>query len=184
MRAEHAPVRMELVDHDVAEVLEERRPFGVMRQDPRVEHVGIREDEVRAGADGPPRVLGRVAVIGEHPHLRQLPRELFELGQLVLGERLRGKQIEHARVRLVHERLERRQVVTECLAGGGGRDDHQVMALLDQLPRPCLVRVELGDPPRAQRFADPRVERGRKRHQDGRTGREVTGRRDARPCRR
>ena len=91
MRAEDAAVRVQLVDHDVAEVLEERRPLRVMRQDPRVQHVGIRQHEIRARPHRAARVLRRVAVVGEHPHLGQLPGELLQLGELVLGQRLRGK---------------------------------------------------------------------------------------------
>jgi len=43
------------------------------------------------GADGAPRVLGRVAVVREHAHLGQLPGELLQLGELILGQRFRGE---------------------------------------------------------------------------------------------
>src|SRR2546429_7156693 len=75
MAAEDAPVRVELVDDDIAKILEERRPFRMVREDPRVEHVGVRQHEIRPRADGTPRVLGRVAVVGEHPHLGQALRQ-------------------------------------------------------------------------------------------------------------
>ncbi len=41
VRPEDAAVRMRLVDHDVAQLLEELKPLGVMRQDRRVEHVRV-----------------------------------------------------------------------------------------------------------------------------------------------
>ena len=47
-----AAVVMQLVDHDVAQVLEIARPVGVVRQDAGVQHVGIGEDDVGALADG------------------------------------------------------------------------------------------------------------------------------------
>src|SRR3989441_9246660 len=97
MAAEDAPVRVELVDDDIAKILEERRPFRMVREDPRVEHVGVRQHEIRPRADGTPRVLGRVAVVGEHPHLGQALRQRLELRELVLGERLRREEIEDAR---------------------------------------------------------------------------------------
>src|SRR2546426_8527769 len=52
-----------------------RSPFRMVREDPRVEHVGVRQHEIRPHADGTPRVLGRVAVVGEHPHLGQALRQ-------------------------------------------------------------------------------------------------------------
>src|SRR2546426_6972682 len=55
MAAEDAPVRVELVDDDIAKILEERRPFRMVREDPRVEHVGVRQHEIRPRADGTPR---------------------------------------------------------------------------------------------------------------------------------
>src|SRR2546422_5344787 len=98
-----------------------------------------------ARAHGPPRILRRVAVVGEHPHLGQLLGELFQLGQLVLGERLRRKDVERARVGLVHDRLEHRQVVAERLARRRRRDDDDVASGLHELPRARVMTVELLD---------------------------------------
>ena len=127
--AEHAAVGVQLVDHDVAEVLEEVHPLRVVRQDPRVEHVRVGEDEVGPRAHRAPRVLRRVAVVGEHAEVGQALGELGELGELVLGERLGGEEIEHAPLRLLHQALEHGEVVAERLARRGGRDHHQVLAL-------------------------------------------------------
>ena len=63
--AEHAAIGVQLVDDDVAQVLEQLRPPRVVRQDPRVQHVGVGEDDLRPRADRAPRVLRRVAVVGE-----------------------------------------------------------------------------------------------------------------------
>ena len=98
MAPEDAAIRVQLVDDDVAKVLEERRPLRVMRQDPRVQHVGIREDEIRPRAHGATGVLRRVTVVREHPQLGQLLGELLELRQLVLRQRLRRKQIQDSPV--------------------------------------------------------------------------------------
>ena len=62
--AEHAAIRVQLVDDDELEVLEQLRPARMVRQDARVHHVGIAEHDVRARADGAARVLRRVAVVG------------------------------------------------------------------------------------------------------------------------
>ena len=66
MAAEHAAIRVQLVDDDVAQVLEQLGPARMVRQDARVQHVGIAQHDVRARADRAPRVLRRVAVVGEH----------------------------------------------------------------------------------------------------------------------
>jgi len=177
--AEHPAIGVELVDHDVAKVLEEVRPLRVVRQNPRVQHVGIGQHEVGARPHGPPCVLGRVAVVGEHPHLGQRPRQRLELGQLILGQGLRREQVEDAGLRLIEQRLQRRQVVAQRLAGRRGRDDHDVTAGLDEFPDACLVAEQLLDPPCAQRLDDARVERRGKRRQHRGTGGKVSGGGDA-----
>ena len=58
--AEHAAEHVQLVDHDVAQAHEEGRPAGVVRQDPRVEHVGVGHDHRRRPAG--PRPLARAVV--------------------------------------------------------------------------------------------------------------------------
>ena len=64
MAAKHAAIRVELVDDDEIEVLEQLRPSRMVRQDARMHHVGIAEHDVRAGADGAAGVLRRIAVVG------------------------------------------------------------------------------------------------------------------------
>ena len=51
MGAEHAAVRVHLVDDDVAQIFEELCPFGVMGEYALVEHVGIAHDDVAVGAN-------------------------------------------------------------------------------------------------------------------------------------
>ena len=67
--AEHAAIRVQLVDHDEAQVLEQLRPARMVRQDARVQHVGIAEHDVRLAADRAARVGRRVAVVGEDADL-------------------------------------------------------------------------------------------------------------------
>ena len=67
--AEHAAIRVQLVDDDEPQVLEQLRPARMVRQDPRVQHVGIAEHDVRLAANRAPRVRRRVAVVGEHADL-------------------------------------------------------------------------------------------------------------------
>ena len=86
MRAEHAPVHVRLVDHDPGEVGEHVAPRAVVRQHPHVEHVRVREDQVRALADSAPLLARRVAVVDGLAQVAAAdPREP---ARLVLGERL------------------------------------------------------------------------------------------------
>ena len=61
--AEHAAVDVRLVDHDDREVREEVAPGAVVGQDPDVEHVGVREDQVRPPADRRALLALGVAVV-------------------------------------------------------------------------------------------------------------------------
>ena len=61
--AEDAALRVQLVDHDVAEPHHERRPALMRRQDPDVQHVGVREHDV--GVLARPRAVVGVGVAVE-----------------------------------------------------------------------------------------------------------------------
>ena len=123
-----------------------------------MEHVGVGEHEIGPRAHRAARVLRRVPIVGEHAHVGQRLRQLHQLGQLVLGQRLGGEQIEHAGVGLLHERLEHRQVVAQRLARRCRRDDDEVLALGHRLEGLGLVRVELFHAARAERFEQTRIE--------------------------
>ncbi|KAG1605667.1 hypothetical protein G6F46_013575 [Rhizopus delemar] len=91
--AEHAAVGVHFVDDDVAQVLEELRPLGVMRQDRLVQHVRVGDHDIAVQADSLARVAGGVAVEGEgfHPQIAGAV-ELQQLGHLVLGQCLGREQ--------------------------------------------------------------------------------------------
>ena len=80
--AEQAAVRVQLVDDDVLQVLEELEPLRVVGKDRRVEHVGVGDDDLAGGAHDAPDVGRRVAVVGvrlqrrcrRHRRARAAPR--------------------------------------------------------------------------------------------------------------
>ena len=163
--AEHAPVGVQFVDDDVAEVLEEPRPSRVVRQHAGMEHVGIAEDDVGAGANRAPRVGRRVAVVGEDADvaLRRRAddlREPLEFGELVLSERLGGEQVQRPGTGLAQDRAQDGPVVAERLARGGGRDDDDVAPGQRVAHGLGLVRVRLLDAPRGQGLDEPRIDIG------------------------
>ncbi len=68
VRAEDAAVDVRLVDDDVAQVVQHVGPEVVPRQHADVEHVGVREHEVRPLADLPAPLGRRVAVVDRRAH--------------------------------------------------------------------------------------------------------------------
>ena len=160
--AEHAAIRVQLVDDDEAQVLEQLRPARMVRQDARVHHVRIAEHDVRLAADRAPRIRRRVAVVGEHANLnvgiaRDQLRERVQLRQLVLRQRLGREQIQRARRRILQDRVEHGRVVAERLARRGRRDRDDVAAGEHVRERLRLVRVELLDAARRKRRHEPLV---------------------------
>ena len=150
MAAEHAAIGVQLVDDDELQVLEELRPARMVRQDPRVDHVGVAEHHMRAPANRPARILRRVAVVGEHPDLmfgasRQLIGQLVQLRQLILRERFCREEIERARRGVAKDGAQDRGVVAERLAGRGRRRNDHVAAGERVLDGSRLVRVQLLD---------------------------------------
>ena len=138
VRAEDATVGVHLVDDDVAEVLERARPARVMREDPRVEHVRVRHDDAAAFARSAARVGRRVAV-EDHGRGRRAARrhQLAQPRFLVARERLRRKEVDGARVRIVATScLEDGEVEAEALAARGRRRH-------DESTRP-LARIRAG----------------------------------------
>jgi hypothetical protein len=61
--AEDAAVHVRLVDDDVAQVREDVSPTVVVREHAHVEHVGVREDDVRPLPDLPTALARCVAVV-------------------------------------------------------------------------------------------------------------------------
>ncbi len=177
MTAEHAPVGVQLVYHDETKVFEELRPAGVMGKNARMQHVGVAEHYVRAPTDGSTRVLRRVAVIGAHANLepirlRELVCQGVQLRELILGERLRGKQIQRSSRRILHDSVQHGRVVAQGFSRRRGRGDDDVPARQREFDGRGLMGVEPLDPTSRQERAQPRIESARKEPKTGLLGRQ------------
>ena len=162
VRAEHAAVDVRLVDDDVTQVVQHVGPQVVSRQHADVQHVGVREHEVRPLADLRAALGRRVAVVDRSAHVRH--GECGKRARLILRECFSGVEVERSVLRLARERVEHGEVEGQGLAGrGAGRDD-QVAATARHVPGFSLVRVELGDPLSDERVADRGVNVCRERH--------------------
>src|SRR6185436_18648769 len=86
----------------------------------------------------------RVPVVDRGPDLLVQP-ERVERARLVLGQRLRRIEVERAGARVAEQRLQRRELEAQRLAGGGARRDDR-RRLPGALEGRGLVRVEALDP--------------------------------------
>ena len=154
--AEDAAVDVRLVDHDDGQVGEEVGPRGVVGQDPDVEHVGVREHEVRSPADGQALLAPGVAVVDRRAHLLGQP-ERVQRARLVLRERLGRVEVERACLGVGAQHLERGQVEAQRLAARrpGGDDRRRLPGVAQRLR---LVDVERVDPRVGQPLRDRRVQ--------------------------
>jgi hypothetical protein len=155
VRAEHTAIGVRLVDHHPGQVRERVAPALVVRQHPDMEHVRVREDQVRARPDRPSLLARGVAVVDRVAKERR--PELRELPGLVLGQRLGGVEVERPRAAIRRQRVQDREVESERLPARRARgDDH--MPLHRRLEALRLMRVELLDPAFPQRRRHGRME--------------------------
>ena len=159
VRAEDASIAVQLVDDDVAQVLEEPHPLRMVGEDAAVQHVGVRDHDVPGDAGGAPRARGGVAVVGLRADLAARGvGERAQLLELVLRERLRREEVERARRGVREDRAQHGHRVAERLARRRRRDDDLVAAGEGARDGARLVGVRSLDAARAQRRDDARVD--------------------------
>ena len=165
--AEDAAVRVQLVDDDDPDLLEELEPLRVMREDRGVEHVRVGHHDLPGSPDGRPDRRRCVAVVRRCRDLeRARAGELGELRHLVLAERLGGKEEQGPRRRILGQRLQDRQRVAQRLARRGRGHDDDIVPGVDRLDRLRLVAVQRGDPAVLEPANDAPVKPRRKRRRD------------------
>ena len=122
-----------------------------------MQHLRVREHDVRVLA-GPGPVVGRsVAVVGHRAQAGDEPRA--QRPELVLGERL-GREHEQRGVRLVaHDGVDDRELVAERLPGRGAGGDDDVATVVERVDRRRLVRPEPVDAPGLEPLDDLGVKR-------------------------
>ncbi len=173
--AEHAAVVVALVDDDVAQRPEERRPPAMDGQQGPVEHVRIGQDVLRVVAGPFPLVARTVAVVGAQAHVEA---QRGEPGQLVVGEGLGGREVEDggapfaARPARGPDGAQGRELVGEGLARGGAGGHHDVGAGMGGVGRGGLVSPGQHDPAPFVRRAHVAGHPGRPVRDDGRAWRQ------------
>src|SRR5712691_3642969 len=126
-----------------------------------MQHVRVREDDVRPPADLPAPLEWRVAVVDRGAYLRGL--QLCQGPRLVLRERLRGVEVERAKLRLTRDRVEYGEIEREALSGRGSGGDDDVLAVGRCVPDRALMGIERVQPARRERCANAWVQVCRQR---------------------
>ena len=161
-------------------------------QDAEVQHVGVGDQDVGGiGLDLPPSRAGCVAVVDRGAHrtaragkgvrsrdhpaaTRHRAGEILQPLQLILRQRLVGKQVQSAGSRPRERRLQGREEIDQALAARRRRDDEDVGAGAHPVDRLGLVIVESGDPEVAEGpldgFGKGRRQRGVRRVLRGKGG--------------
>jgi hypothetical protein len=155
VRAEDPAQHVELVDDDVPQPHEERRPPGMVGQDPVVQHLGVGEQHVGVAPNPCPLLGARVAVVAGGVQTGDV--EVAEGAQLVVGQCLRGEEQQRgARSGACGHGLGDRRLVAERLPRGGARGDDHGVAGAHEIDGARLVRPEAVD---ADGLGDRRWER-------------------------
>ena len=139
--AEDAAQRVQLVDDDVAQPHEERRPAVVRREDAHVQHLGVGEHDVGVRADPRAVVGGRVAVVGggderRAPATRGSDRSWSWASALVGNTSSAVSRLPR------DDDVDDRQLVAERLARRGAGGDDDVATGAQRVDRGGLVRPQ------------------------------------------
>ena len=147
MAPEHAAIGVQFVQHDIAEVLEKPHPLGMVRQDSRVQHVRVRQDNMSALSDRLARVVRGVAIVGENSKAVIEPLgKVVQLGELVLGQCFGRKQVKSTCVGIFQHCIQHRKVVAECFARRRRGYHDYVPAAVYYFGGGSLVRIQFFDP--------------------------------------
>ncbi len=144
VRAEDAPVRVDLVEHDILQVAEEVRPRVVVGQDAHMQHVGVGQHDLGVALDQPAAVARRVAVVGVG-HEALPGAVVAELAQLVLRQGLGGVDQQRPAPGVAVQRVHDRQQVGQGLPAGRAGHGADVLAAQHRRDGLGLVAIEALD---------------------------------------
>ena len=80
VRAEDSSIGMSLINDDELQVREELQPVGVMRQDARVQHIGVGQHDARVLADGGAILLRSIAIVDRRGKALRAGRQVVTIG--------------------------------------------------------------------------------------------------------
>jgi len=150
---EDAAVGMHFVDDDMGEIGEQAAPEVVVGEQGEVHHFRVGDQDGREiFPDFPAPVGGGVAVIDRRRRESPLPEAAGQMGgksldgpQLILGERLEGKEVERPGRGVAQQGVEDRKIVYQRFAAGRRGRGHDIFAVQNQFDRLGLVGIEAVD---------------------------------------
>ena len=155
---------MNFVDNDILEVFKEFDPFGMVRQDPGVQHVRIGHHDVPRLTHGAPGSGRRIPVIGIRLDIDMHGLNQFiQLGNLIRRKGFCREKIQGSRIRILHDFPEDRQVITHGLARGRRGNHTDILPFAGQVNGLPLMAVQLIDSPVSKHLNQPGVRSVRKR---------------------
>ncbi len=146
----------------------------MVRQNSRMQHIRISEHHMPALPNRPPRIPRRIPIVSKHPKRFRKPRtQIMQLRKLVLRQRLGRKNIKRPSIRILKNRIQNRQVVTNSLPGSGRRNHHNVLPTPHRLSSRSLMRIKPRNPLRPVRRQKLRPHPSRHINKRSLPGREV-----------
>ena len=154
VRPKHAAVDVALVDDDVSQRSKERDPVFVTGKDPVMQHVGVREHNIRVAAH-PATLFGRGVAVeygGAYVPEAGPVHKTADRRVLVVGKRFCGCDVEGARApgrRILAARLnigQRGQEIAERLSRSGRGGDDRVATCVREFGGLDLVPPRAFDP--------------------------------------
>jgi hypothetical protein len=171
--AEHAPIDVRLIQYDIAQPRQDPLPARMVRQQRAMEQIGVRQNDMRPGAQTVARRTRRIAIQGRCRKRRtaccfERRKQTVQRAQLVGGERLGGEEEQRAGVVIGDRCFNGRQLIAESLPRCRRRHDADMITGARCIERSRLVGIEARDSACSKRRSERlRQRRGRFRKARG-----------------
>ena len=164
IRPKHAAIGMNFINHDIPQVLKQLDPLRMVRQNPAVQHIRVRHDDMPRLPNRLSRRAGRIAVIGIRLDINaHRLNQLIQLADLISRQRFRREEIQCPCVIVLQNGRQHRQVITHRFAGGRRRDNHNIPPCQHFADCVRLMAIQLMHPAFFQHRKQPRIKRIRER---------------------
>ena len=122
MGAESPSVAVQLINDNIFQICKNKiKPvFAVIRQKRRIQHLRVRQDEIRAFSDPAPLRRHRIPVIDSRrdPSLSEILKKRLQCPVLIRGKRLCRIDKDRPGERILQNSLEHRKQKAQCLPAG------------------------------------------------------------------
>jgi len=164
IRPKHAAIGMNFINHDIPQVFKQLDPLRVVRQNPAVQHIRVRHDDMPRLPNRLSRRAGRIAVIGIRLDINaHRLNQLIQFADLISRQRFRRKEVQCPCIIVLQNGRQHRQVIAHRFAGGRRRDNHNIPPCQHLSDCVRLMAIQLMHPAFFQHRKQPRIKRIRER---------------------